>query len=247
MFCFHGYDESSESFAFLENHIADEFILIAIDLPFHGKTDWKESLTFTPENLLEIIRHIIDNLALSNSRMVLLGFSMGGRVALSLLQIIPEKIEKVLLMAPDGLKVNSWYRLATQNWLGNKLFRFTMRSPGWLLVILKAGNKLGLANQSIYKFTTHYIQDRQVRDNLYHRWTIMRKFRPVIHTIKSLIIENKITVKLLYGKYDRIVRFERGEKFRKRIEQYCDIIILQDGHQVLDKKNAELIIRLLKG
>ena len=85
LFCFHGYGESSESFAFLETPLDREFTLVAIDLPFHGKTDWREGLYLDPKDLLAIIRQIGTGLPGANQPWWLMGYSMGGRVALSLL------------------------------------------------------------------------------------------------------------------------------------------------------------------
>lgn len=243
---FHGYSESTKAFNFLEGHIGDDLTMIIMDLPFHGKTTWKEGFIFTTAELIEIVEQIIKGSALQQSKICLLGFSMGGRVALSVLQIMPEKIEKIILLSPDGLKVNGWYWLATQNKLGNTLFRLTMQYPSWFLGMLRIANNTRLINQSVYKFATYYMQDKQVRDDLYCRWTTMRKFRNNLKKIKSCIVTNKISAKLLYGEYDRIILADDGKKFRKGIEEYCDLYILPCGHQVLHEKNLETIIHLLE-
>jgi pimeloyl-ACP methyl ester carboxylesterase len=245
LLCFHGYSESCQSFSFLEDELTADFAIIAVDLPFHGKTDWKEGLDFTPQNLLDIIEQITGDI-FHHSKIYLLGFSMGARVALSLLQLMPVHIEKMVLLAPDGLKTHGWYKLATQNKLGNRLFRFTMQNPGWLLSLLSIANKIRLTNQSVYKFTNAYIQDEQVRDELYKRWTCMREFRPDLSRIKSLIREHRIPARLLYGQYDRIMRSESGKQFKKGIEAFCELSILPAGHQLLHEKNREIIVHSLK-
>jgi len=121
-----------------------------------------------------------------------------------------------------------------------------MHHPGWFFALLKVGNALGLANRSIVKFTRYYIHDNKVRGELYDRWTCMRKFRPPLPFARKLIIENKIPLHLVYGRHDRIIRFERGEKFRRGIEPFCFIDILDCGHQVLQQKNAAAISNLLQ-
>lgn len=242
LLCFHGYGESCQSFSFLEHDLAGDFTIIAIDLPFHGKTVWREGLNFTPQSMLEIIERIAGN----DPRIHLLAFSMGGRIALSLLQLAPARIEKMVLLAPDGLKVHGWYKLATQNKLGNRFFRYTMRNPGWLLSLLSMAYKVKLTSQSVYKFTNAHIQDERVRDELYKRWTSMREFRPDLRRIKSLVREHRIPARLLYGQHDRIMRFESGERFRKGIEPFCQLNILPAGHQLLNEKNREIIILSLK-
>ena len=150
------------------------------------------------------------------------------------------------MLAPDGLKTNGWYWFATQTIIGNKIFHFVMKNPRLFLQILHGLNKLKMMNQSIYKFMNYYINTEQVRINLYKRWTTMRKFKPDLKKIKSLIIANKIPVKLIYGEHDRIIRYEIGEKFINGIEEFCKLKVIQSGHQVLQEKNIELIIDLLK-
>ena len=51
LFAFHGYSESASSFALIGEAIDTPFTLIAIDLPFHGQTEWKEGLSFAPDEL----------------------------------------------------------------------------------------------------------------------------------------------------------------------------------------------------
>ena len=104
---------------------------------------------------------------------------------------------------------------------------------------------LRLINPSIYKFTKHYVDNDTVRQQLYQRWWGLRKIRPQLENIKEKINTHKIPVELVYGEYDRIIRHERGAKFRKGVESYCNLLVLQSGHQLLQEKNAALIAGLL--
>jgi pimeloyl-ACP methyl ester carboxylesterase len=81
---------------------------------------------------------------------------------------------------------------------------------------------------------------------LYQRWTVLRKLKPDLSLIKSFIRKYKTPVHLLYGKHDRIILPERGEKFRKGIEAHCSINILPAGHQVLQEKYVPQIREALK-
>jgi pimeloyl-ACP methyl ester carboxylesterase len=201
---------------------------------------------FTRADLLTITDAIRLKHGNAGSRFTLLGYSMGGRLALQLLQAVPEQIDKVILLAPDGLKVNFWYWLATQTFIGNRLFSFTMKHPGWFFFFLQAGNRLKLINQSVVKFTSYYIHDIMARRQLYERWTCMRQIKPDLALIKKIIAEHKTPVRLLYGKYDRIIRYERGEKFCHGIESFCTLQIIHTGHQVLQEKHANQIIQLIQ-
>ncbi len=242
LLCLHGYGETANSFDFLETHLAEQYTIIAIDLPFHGATQWKEGLDFSVQDLTSIVGAVLTGRGRpSNAGFTLMGFSMGGRAALSLLQAIPQQVQRLVLLAPDGFKVNRWYWLATQTRIGNALFRFTMHSPGLVLFILNTGNRLKLINQSVYKFTRQYIHDAAIRKELYYRWTCMRHITPNLAVIRDCVQQYKIPVRLLYGKFDRIILPQPAERFRNGIEEWCTIMILQAGHQVLQEKHIDAI------
>ena len=248
-FCFHGYGEEAGSFSFLEKYAGDLYTFYAIDLPFHGQTQWNEGLNFIIEDLQsildEILRRDSQQPETGNRKYALIGFSLGGRLALSLYEKMPEPIEKIILLAPDGLKVNFWYWLSTQTWIGNKLFSLTMKYPGWFFGFLKILNKLGFVNASIFKFVNYYIGDKNARWLLYARWTGLRKIKPGLGKIKSLIRNNKTSVRLIYGIHDRIILPARGEKFRKGIEGHCILSVIHSGHQVLHEKHVKEILPAL--
>jgi pimeloyl-ACP methyl ester carboxylesterase len=236
--CFHGFGEFAATFDQVKDHLPEQITLLSIDLPFHGETVWNEGLDFTPDELLCIINSLPE---IKENMFGLIGYSMGGRVALSLFQFIPARITHILLMAPDGLKVNFWYWFATQTSAGNRLFSYTMRRPGWFVNMLALLKKTGLANESIIKFVNKYLDDKVMREKIYTIWTVMRKFKPALKKIKQLVKKKNIPLKIVYGRYDRIIRYHTGLSFAQDIKEHCEIVILDCGHQVLHRKNAEQI------
>ena len=242
--CFHGYGEEASSFAFLEKYAGDQFSFFSIDLPYHGRTVWNEGLVFTHRDLEKIVSGILAKEP-AGQKLTLVGFSLGGRIALSLYQCIPANVERIVLLAPDGLKINFWYWLSTQTWLGNKLFAFTMKHPGWFFGFLKGINKLGFVNASIFKFVNYYIGDAGIRLLLYERWTSLRKLRPHLHRIRTFIQKHKTLIRLIYGRHDRIILPVRGDNFRKGIEEQSSIKIISSGHQVLQEAHITEIMEAL--
>jgi pimeloyl-ACP methyl ester carboxylesterase len=245
LLCLHGYGETENSFHFLGKYLPAGFQMIAIDLPYHGQTQWNETTDFTVNDLAGIIDAILTARQLPGASLTLLGFSMGGRMSLSILQAIPQRIRQLILLAPDGLTVNAWYWLATQTHIGIRFFKYTMKHPGWFFGVLQLGQRLRLINPSVFKFTRHYVDDVNMRNQLFQRWSGLRKIKPDLNIIKKKISAHQIRVELVYGEYDRIIRHERGEKFRKGIESFCRLQVLKTGHQLLQEKNAALIAGLL--
>lgn len=239
LICFHGYGETSAAFDFLEPRFGSDYTIIAIDLPFHGQTNWNEAAV-KKSMLSDMIVRLLAQKNLQQHDIHLVGFSLGGRIALCVLQELQAKVSKLILLAPDGLTVNFWYWLSTQTNIGRSAFRLTMQKPGWFLGLLNITNKLRLLNQSIYKFVNHYIHDDAVRKQLYQRWTGLRHCTPDLEKIKQIIQQQHTQVRLLYGKHDRIIGHKNGEKFLHEINT-GSIQVLNCGHQVLHEKNAEAI------
>jgi len=243
LFAFHGYGENAGSFLLLEELIGKDYTIVAIDFPFHGQTNWNEDLLFTVEDLINIINLITQ---LPNQSFHLLGFSMGGRVAFQVLQSLPDKIKKIILIAPDGLHNNIWHSISTQTKLGNLIFAYAMKYPGLIFGLMKIGVKLNLFNKSIFNFVDYYLDDADSRLTLYKRWTTMRKFNPDKSLLKLVIAQKKISIKMLFGKFDNVIITKRGEQFKKGIEQFVEVKEINAGHQLLKEKYATEIAALFR-
>lgn len=242
LICLHGYGESAAHFAFLESHLGAAFTLYAIDLPWHGRTHWAGRLTFPVSGLMAVLQRMIPDFNTASN--TLLAYSMGGRVALTLLERMPAVWERAVLLAPDGLKVNPWYWLATQTQLGNGLFRFTMQHPCWLLWLVKAAHRLHLINPSVGKFVHQYIDDPAVRADLYRIWTTLRKFRPNLRRLGRQLQRRPIPVHVLFGQYDRIIPPTNGKALQRYLPQ-VQVHTIAAGHQLLREKHAPQICSLL--
>lgn len=225
----------------MEGFLANRFCIIAIDMPFHGQTIWQEGLLFPATDLLEIINRIKP----AGESFSLLGYSMGGRVALRLLQAIPEQIKKVVVIAPDGLHKNKWQWLSTRTKLGNRLFAYTMRKPFWMFRFMDLSTRLRLFNKSIFKFVHFYLDDAEQRLSLYRRWTTMREFRPDLNLLRQSIRTNKIPVHMLFGKHDRVILTKHGTRFSRQAGNSVVVKEIEAGHILLKEKYAPLIAQLL--
>ncbi len=239
LFCLQGYGEDGTSFSFLEQQLGSVYTLYAIDLPFHGATIWNEQALFTAEDLMNLFNFINPN----HVTFSILAFSFGGRIALFFLQKFPDKIEHIVLIAPDGLHVNFWYWLTTETWLGNKLFSLTMKHPQYLFCFLAFADKANLLNKSIVKFIHYYLDDKSERSLLYKRWTCMKKFKPDLHAIKKLTAEKNITMQFLFGKFDKIILSKHADVFK--YSPNIRITTIDAGHRLLSENYASHIVALL--
>ncbi len=241
LFCFHGYGENAASFELLEKPLGSRYTLVALDFPFHGKTDWQEGLVFEPDDLIAIIRQIMPE----TGSFSLLGYSMGGRVALDLFDRIPDQVNRLILVAPDGLHNKPWQILATRTRMGNRLFSYMMRHRSMARWYMDLAERLGLYNKELLRFVHYYLDDREERISLYQRWTTMRRFRPDKKRLKKSIAEKRKQVHLFFGKYDRVIPTRHGLDFSRNCEAFIQIREVEGGHQLLKEKHIRQIISLL--
>lgn len=242
LLAFHGYGESAESFWIFEPFIAATHTLIAINLPFHGNTKWDVLTDFSPQELLFIIQQI--NPATTRPFSII-GYSMGGRVALKMYELYPALIKKMILVAPDGLHKNPWQFLATQTNLGNRLFKLCMHYPQPMFLLMELSYKLGFFNKSVYSFVKFYLTEKDARLMLYDRWTCMREFYPSHSAIQSNIRKYNTNIHLIFGKYDKIILTKRGILFQQPVTEYVTITEIDAGHQLLKEKYAAQIAALI--
>jgi pimeloyl-ACP methyl ester carboxylesterase len=244
LFCFHGYGRDGHTFYFFDRLLGTQYTVIAIDLPFHGYTEWDKELTFHPNYLIQVIQQIRSSLQKEKEKFSILGFSMGGRIALHLTQILHKHIDRLVLIAPDGLRFNFWNFIATHTWLGNKLLNYTIYHPAWFLKLLDFAEKTKIANRSITSFVHYYMDDEQQRLVLYRRWTTMRMFRPKLLKLKRIINKYKIKTRMMFGRNDNIIAMQGGQRFITGIEKNASIKVVDLGHYLLHEGNARRIAEL---
>jgi pimeloyl-ACP methyl ester carboxylesterase len=244
LFCFHGYGRDSYSFGCLQKALGNTYTLIAIDMPFHGLTAWKNKLTFHPNYLVQVMQQIRKKYNSDKEKFSVLGFSMGGRIALHLVQVLHKHIDRVVLIAPDGLKINFWHWFCTHTWPGNKLLGYTINHPSWVLYLLKLAERTRVINASVASFVHYYLHDHEQRQTLYQRWTTLRKFTLNIDRLKKTIIKNKIPVRMLFGLHDQIILSSSGRKFRRGIEEYATVKVINETHYLLREAHAQTIKQL---
>ncbi len=103
----HGFLGSSRDWATVAEALSDEFFCVVPDLPGHGKTVVEnDKQWFTMENTAAALGAWLEGQGVERCGVV--GYSMGGRLALYLAGSYPERFDKVVLeSASPGLKTEA--------------------------------------------------------------------------------------------------------------------------------------------
>jgi pimeloyl-ACP methyl ester carboxylesterase len=235
----HGFGEDGLSFGPWGESLPPGFSLFAPDLPLHGKSIWENPTPFTVDHLHTLIHRMTG----SGASFILCGYSMGGRLSLSFVQHYPLEVTRLVLLAPDGLKVNFWYWLSTQTIAGNRLFRSAMEHPSWFLGTVRFLGWCGLLNQGIVKYVRRYLGEAFYRQNLYNIWTCMRTFRPDLGAVRRA----RIPTRLIFGRHDRIIPASQGYRFQRKAAGPCEVLKLPSGHQLLTGELAAACLQIVTG
>ena len=95
--CLHGVTGHGRRFRRLaEERLAERFRVLAPDLRGHGRSDWEPPWTLRA-NLADVLGTVA---AAGVERATWLGHSFGGRLILELAALVPERVERALLLDP---------------------------------------------------------------------------------------------------------------------------------------------------
>ena len=96
----HGYSGTGFEAFFFQDNFATKHRVIAPDLPGSGWSD-KPDIEYTLEYMVRFVSRFVDTLGIR--RFYLIGHSMGGQIAVTYAAQNPERVERLVLIAPYGL------------------------------------------------------------------------------------------------------------------------------------------------
>ncbi len=215
---FHGFGQSSGVYMPLERSLTGRFTIFSVDLFFHGHSEYNENYLLTKANWYRLLESFLRTQGIT--RFSLMGFSLGGRFALTTVEAFSERIDHLFLMAPDGITQNNWYRLATTTTAGRKLFWYVLHHLPLLLHTGHALVKIGLLEQGLMRFAERSLGTPNQRILAYQSWTQFRQIQPDLVVIAQLINTIPIRVHFFTGMFDQIVPASYVLPLTNKLRQY---------------------------
>lgn len=109
--CLHGLGATKASFLPTIAALADRYRVIAVDLPGFGESDKPLRAAYDAPYFAGAVDALLDELELERAHLV--GNSMGGRVAIEVGLLYPERVERLAMLAP----ALAWLRDRRWRWL----------------------------------------------------------------------------------------------------------------------------------
>lgn len=229
LIAFPGFGNEASMFKILAPFIQDAYTLVAINLPGQGQTSWKDKY-LKPEQLMSLVQSIKQDFGAT--KISLAGHSLGARAALQVAALQPGWIERLVLLAPDGMKKNWWYYLATRNIIGKWMFQKILARPEKWLPLFSFLNRLGMVSDSHFQLAKKKLSDKNTIREIAYVWPVMSRLTPLPSRIKWNLNKYRIKTHIFMGRRDRIFPVKEGESFKKDLEA-AQLHLLHCGHHML--------------
>jgi pimeloyl-ACP methyl ester carboxylesterase len=244
LLAFHGIGQDGIScFKSLETHLGDHYTIYAFDLFFHGQSRDFPFQVVTKNLWAKLIQDFLE--AHNITKFDIVGFSMGGRFALALLEAFPSQIENAFLIAPDGVSEHPVYTLASRFPPTRFLFKWLMQHPETFFRSVHIFQKAGLLNGSLVRFTEQVLNTQEKRETIYNSWVAFSPLRFNIPQLYAKAQENHIPIILFTGKFDKLLKAADVKELANLLppENY---IVLKSGHSQLVEQAGVWICTLFK-
>lgn len=229
---FHGYGQNASVF--------NEFHGYSFDLFFHGKSIWHNGEEpLEKAEWKQLISEFLDNNNIKTFGV--LGFSMGAKFALATLEAFPDRVNEVILLAPDGIKTSFWYSLATYPIALRKFFKGMVSNHARFLRIATVAKKLGLIDKGVLRFVETQMDSEEKRKRVYYSWVVFRHLEFDVQKIADLINKNKIVLRLFVGRHDKIITAKNMTRLTSKVPD-SKLEVLEAGHNNLIAKVRPLVL-----
>ena len=236
----HGWGRTLDDFNDLKNHltqalpqaptpkslVSGQAVFLALDLPGFGGSPLAKADGFSLDDYCITLRAFFEKLELGH--VVLIGHSLGGRIAIKFAARHPERVEKLVLISAAGIPYRSLRTFLLG--LGRRLFQTVFYAFGDLKSIVRFRNLFG----AIFGSKDYQISHGALRDTL--KKVLAEDLRPDAAKIK-------VPTLLLWGARDQITPLRDGQEYHTLIRG-SRLEVLDSGHFVFLEHPEECARRI---
>jgi len=152
---------------------------------------------------------------------------------------MPQYIERIVLLAPDGLRFNYFYHFLTNTRIGRFLFHdFTVRSNSYKRCLSWLGRS-GIISRSKFRFAMQQISSPEAVELLNKTWLCTHQLMPDGPKLSAALNQYQPPIKLIMGKYDRIIPLKLATQFcRAHPAVPVQVEVVSRGHALCDYKDV---------
>lgn len=238
LIAFHGFGQNKGVYKPL-SEVLIKYTIYSFDLFFHGDSKYNiKNSPLTPSSFVDLINIFLrkENI----KRFSLVGFSMGAKFALLVTQTFGSSIDHLILIAPDGIVPNFWYRFATGTILTRSFYKEVVFRPKYFFQLLEFANLLKLASPSTLKFAKNQMDTRSKRWQVYFSWMVFRNVITPFNMVLKKQQKEQFRLIIFLGNQDMVIPASKIKK-KFRVNSTIEIVELDSRHGPLLVKTIEYI------
>ncbi|MEP0984196.1 alpha/beta hydrolase [Ekhidna sp.] len=238
LLAFHGFGQNNEIFKGWVKEVGQEYTIYSFDLFYHGisqrkneklsKEEWKSYL----ESFL--IQEKINSFSI-------LGFSLGGRFAIASALALPERTKEITLIAPDGVFLTIWFKLATNpsiKWI----FKYVMLQPNLLEKLMVFNDKYRIVSPYLGDFVRKELGGHANRKRVYISWNNFKSLGYSKKQLSKLFQEQTFERRIILGSRDHIIKPEKILPIIQTMGAFKVEVLPLKHHQLIKPEVAKLIL-----
>lgn len=223
--------------------LSESYHLIRVELPGFGRSEKSPSEFYTPENYAKFLYQVVKKFAV-NTKVIIVGHSLGGAISLSYVSLFPETVRKLILIDTAGILQRSVFT--------RSLAHLKKKTDSSLLSSVY-NKTIGIVNgfsSAVLDFADRFsaIQDilmssGELRSFLAKDQTVVRAAMALIETNYADVLSKiKVPTLILWGKEDPVAPLRTGLVLEKKI-QNSKLIVYPKARHVPMKDSATLVAR----
>ncbi|MGB3778340.1 MAG: alpha/beta hydrolase [Tunicatimonas sp.] len=229
MIGFHGLGRDATMFQRYQN-MFPEFTIYSVSLFYHG-SNWKDQRAGLDDKQWKaMFGYFLLSEGVQNFSM--LGFSLGGKVALYTFQLFSDRVDEIHLIAPYGIKANV-VEFITQRlpFVYRRLERY-VHHPAALLSLLEIFRRYKLLNTTLVNITINQMSSQEARARVFYTMRLYGTLRLDLRSIRKKLEASKVPVVFYLGLYDKILTIKALNRYLSALID-ASLHVMPSGHSRL--------------
>lgn len=235
----HGFGSSLHTFEPWAQALKTDYRVVRLDLPGSGLSPPDPTDDYTDARSIELILALMDQLGISKATLV--GNSIGGRIAWNMAADHPGRVEKLVLISPDGFASPGFaYDEAADVPAVMKAMRFTLPKSAIRPNLAASYGDPGKLNEA----TVKRYHDLMLAPG--GRTALLKRMEQTVLTDPATRLPLiKAPVLLLWGKKDRLIPFSNSADYTKLLPDARLVAFPELGHVPMEEDPGQSLRPLI--
>jgi pimeloyl-ACP methyl ester carboxylesterase len=236
----HGFGSSLDTWDAWAAALDSKYRVIRFDLPGFGLTGPDPTHDYTDQRSLAVLAALMDRLGVQ--RASLIGNSLGGKIAWNFAVAYPERIEKLVLVSPDGFASPGFEygKKPDVPWV-MKLLPYALPRP-----MLRMNLAVAYADKTRLTDATLTRYEDMMRAPGDRAAMLERMQQVLLHDPEPLLRRIQAPTLILWGEQDGMIPFSNAADYLRDIPQAKLVALPGLGHVPFEEAPAESIAPVLE-